>query len=95
MPPNMRHGVFTHFAMDTIDWSEKTTNGSTYHTTSSILTRSPTLADGCTQENRDSSGQRNVQPVSGKQTIDQMKQENIQSVALLLETGKNQEVSVM
>ena len=40
IPPNMRHGVFTQYSMDNIDWSEKTADGSTY-ATSSIMIQTP------------------------------------------------------
>ncbi len=35
VPPNMKNGVFTQFAMDNIDWREQTPDGSTFHATSS------------------------------------------------------------
>ena len=41
LPPNMKHHIFTQFAIDNIDWDEKTTDGATYHATSKIMVQPP------------------------------------------------------
>ena len=42
IPPNIKPGLFTQFAMDNIDWHEKTLDGSTFHATSCIIIQPPT-----------------------------------------------------
>jgi hypothetical protein len=37
VPPNIRHGDFTHFVFDNIGWREKTPDGTTFHTTSALM----------------------------------------------------------
>lgn len=84
VPPNMRHGVFTHFAMDNIDWNEKTADGSTYHATSAVMIQPPTIDNA--QDDTDQqaiTGHRNVeQPVSRKRTIDEIETDPIQPCRL-------------
>ena len=41
LPPNIKHNVFTQFAIDNIDWAEKTKDGSTFHATSAIIIQPP------------------------------------------------------
>lgn len=45
LPPNMEPGKFTQFAMDNIDWQEKTQDGTTFHATSSIMIQPPKQND--------------------------------------------------
>ena len=75
IPPNMTCGVFTHFAMDNIDWAEKTDDGSTYHSTSSIMIQPPKSTVGV----HDSGvGQINTETISRKPAIDRVDEETIQ-----------------
>ena len=54
IPPNMEPGKFTQFAMDNIDWQEKTQDGTTFHATSSIMIQPPKQKDfeKCSEEQK-------------------------------------------
>ena len=78
IPPHMDHGVFTQFAMDNIDWHEKTQDGSTFHATSSIMIQPPkSNEDNTLQQPQENTVDHQPEqtcsmPVSRKKTITQV-----------------------
>lgn len=62
VPPNMTNEVFTQFAIDNIDWHEKTTDGSTFHATSAIMIQPPSTGNKVIPEINIQSSESTSQP---------------------------------